>query len=261
MLCDYAILDSVKVQAYDRFMTHSAIHLGRIFGIPLDVDRSWFIVLFLVTWLLAVDFYPTVLPGWSATTHWLMGLLTAFSLFVSVYLHELGHSVVALWFRVPVHGITLFLFGGVARLGAEPPSALAEFLIAIAGPLVSLLLSLLFFFLWPYAAFSQPLSELLGYLALINLTLFIFNLIPGYPLDGGRVLRAVIWKFTLDLRRATFISANVGRIFGGLIAAYGVWRLVSGNISGGIWVLLIGWFLYSMATQAALANRINANQT
>ena len=233
------------------------IQLGRILGIPIDLDRSWFVIFFLLTWLLGSNFYPALFPHWPALFYWLMGMVTTICLFASVLLHELGHSVVAMWYRMPVHGITLFLFGGVARLGSEPPNALAEFLIAIGGPLVSLALAALFFFLQPFMQFNEQLYGLFIYLAYINASLFVFNLIPGYPLDGGRVLRAIVWKFTKNLRKATFVSANVGRVFGILFIAYGVWRSVTGNISGGLWMVFIGWFLYSMATQAAFANRLN----
>jgi Zn-dependent protease len=135
-------------------------------------------------------------------------------LFVSVLLHELGHSVVALRYKMPVRSITLFIFGGVAQIGAEPPSATAEFLIAITGPVVSFALAVCFYAVQPVVASIQPLSGLVKYLAYINFALVAFNLIPGFPLDGGRVFRAIVWGLTKNLRRATLIAANVGRFFG-----------------------------------------------
>jgi Zn-dependent protease len=170
-------------------------------------------------------------------------------LFASVLLHELGHSVVALRFKVPVRSITLFIFGGVAQIGAEPPSAKAEFLIAIAGPIVSLALAVFFSVAQPAMAGIQPLWGLAKYLAYINFALVLFNLIPGFPLDGGRVFRALVWAATKNMRRATLIAANAGRFFGFLFIFVGVWQMFNGNFSGGLWIAFIGWFLDNAATQ------------
>ena len=177
-----------------------------------------------------------------------MGAVTAVMLFVSVLLHELGHSVVALRYKIPVRSITLFLFGGVAQIGAEPPSAIAEFLIASAGPLVSLILAVLFYAVQPLVGGIEPLLGLAKYLAYINLALVLFNLIPGYPLDGGRVFRAIVWAITGNMRRATLIAANVGRLFAFLFIFIGVWQMVSGNFGGGLWIAFIGWFLDTAAS-------------
>jgi Zn-dependent protease len=169
-------------------------------------------------------------------------------LFASVLLHELGHSVVALRYRIPVRSITLFIFGGVARIGAEPPSAVAEFFIAIAGPLVSLALAAFFYAVQPVVSGMEPLWGVVKYLAYINLALVLFNLIPGYPLDGGRVFRALMWASTGSMRRATIIASNVGRLFAFLFIVVGVWQMLTGNFGGGLWVAFIGWFLDSAAT-------------
>jgi Zn-dependent protease/CBS domain-containing protein len=177
-----------------------------------------------------------------------MGATTAIMLFVSVLLHELGHSVVALRYKIPVRSITLFLFGGVAQIGAEPPSAIAEFLIAIAGPIVSLVLTGIFCIVQPLLAGMVPLLALAKYLAYINLALVVFNLIPGYPLDGGRVFRAIVWAITGNMRRATFIAANVGRFFAFLLIFVGIWQMFTGNFGGGIWIAFIGWFLDNAAS-------------
>jgi Zn-dependent protease/CBS domain-containing protein len=176
-----------------------------------------------------------------------MGALTAIMLFVSVLLHELGHSVVALRYKIPVRSITLFIFGGVAQIGAEPPSAAAEFVIAIAGPIVSLVLAAVFSVAQPIVADVGPLLGLTKYLAYINFAVFFFNLIPGYPLDGGRVFRAIIWAVTGNMRRATLIAANVGRFFGFVFIFVGVWRIFGGDL-GGLWIAFIGWFLDNAAT-------------
>src|SRR5271166_7122304 len=192
-------------------MFRHTIRLGRIFGIAVDLDYSWFLVFGLLTWVLAVNYYPADFKNGSPGVYWLLGALTAIMLFVSVLLHELGHSVVALRYKIPVRRITFFIFGGVAEIGDEPPSAIAEFLIAIAGPVVGFALAVLFYAVQPVVAGIQPLWGLVKYLAYINFALVAFNLIPGFPLDGGRVLRAIVWGLTKNLRRATLIAANVGR--------------------------------------------------
>ena len=167
-------------------------------------------------------------------------------LFVSVLLHELGHSVVALRYNIPVRSITLFLFGGVAQIGADPPNAIAEFLIASAGPLVSLILAVLFYAVQPLVGGIEPLLGLAKYLAYINLALVLFNLIPGYPLDRGRVFRAIMWAITGNMRRATLIDG--GRLFAFLFIFIGVLLMVSGNFGGGLWIAFIGWFLDTAAS-------------
>lgn len=224
------------------------IPLGRILGIPIGLDYSWFLVFALLTWMLAGSYYPAEFKDWPPLLYWFMGAVTAIMLFVSVLLHELGHSVVALRYRIPVRSITLFLFGGVAQIGAEPPSAVAELLIAVAGPLVSLALAVLFYVLQPLVAGLEPLLGLAEYLAYINLALVLFNLIPGYPLDGGRVFRAVVWAVTGNMRRATFIAANVGRFFAFLFIFAGILQMLGGNLGGGLWIAFIGWFLDNAAS-------------
>jgi Zn-dependent protease len=229
-------------------MTRHHIPLGRILGIPIGLDYSWFVIFALLTWMLADNYYPTEFKDWAPLLYWLMGTVTAAMLFVSVLLHELGHSVVALRYKIPVRSITLFLFGGVAQIGAEPPSAIAEFLIASAGPLVSLILAVLFYAVQPLVAGIDPLLGLAKYLAYINLALVLFNLIPGYPLDGGRVFRAIVWAITGNMRRATLIAANGGRFFAFLFIFIGVWQMISGNFGGGLWIAFIGWFLDNAAS-------------
>jgi len=225
----------------------NVVPLGRVLGIPVGLDYSWFLIFALLTWLLAVNYFPHEFHDWPPMLYWEMGAVTAIMLFASVLLHELGHSVVALRFKVPVRSITLFIFGGVAQIGAEPPSALAEFLIAIAGPIVSFVLGAFFTFVKPMVAGIQPLWGLAKYLAWINMALALFNLIPGFPLDGGRVFRAIVWAVTNNMRRATLIAANVGRFFGFLFIFVGVWQMFTGNFGGGIWIAFIGWFLDSAA--------------
>lgn len=229
-------------------MTQHSIPLGKILGIQIGLDYSWFVIFALLTWMLADSYYPDEFKHWSPLLYWLMGAVTAIMLFVSVLLHELGHSVVALRYKIPVRSITLFLFGGVAQIGAEPPSAIAEFFIAIAGPLVSLALAVFYYAAQPLIAGMEPLSGLAKYLAYINMALVLFNLIPGYPLDGGRVLRAIVWAITGDMGRSTLIAAAVGRFFAFLLIFAGVWQMFSGNLGGGLWIAFIGWFLDNAAS-------------
>jgi Zn-dependent protease len=229
-------------------MNQHSIPLGKILGISIGLDYSWFVIFALLTWMLAGSYYPEEFKHWSPLLYWLMGAVTAIMLFVSVLLHELGHSVVALRYKIPVRSITLFLFGGVAQIGAEPPSAIAEFFIAVAGPLVSLALAIFFYAAQPLVAGVEPLLGLAKYLAYINMALVLFNLIPGYPLDGGRVLRAVVWAITGNMSRSTLIAANVGRFFAFLLIFAGVWQMFSGNVGNGLWIAFIGWFLDNAAS-------------
>lgn len=229
-------------------MTRHNIPLGRILGISIGVDYSWFVIFTLLTWMLAGSYYPAEFKDWPPPLYWFMGAVTTIIFFVCVLLHELGHSVVALRYNIPVRSITLFLFGGVAQIGADPPSAIAEFLTAIAGPLVSLALAVCFYSVQPMVSGMEPLLGLAKYLAYINLAVVLFNLIPGYPLDGGRVFRAIVWAITKNMRRATFIAANVGRFFAFLFILAGVWQMFHGNFGGGLWIACIGWFLDNAAS-------------
>ena len=222
------------------------IPLGHVLGIAIDVDYSWFLIFTLVTWTLAMGYYPHEFSA-PVGLYWILGAGTAVLLFASVLLHELGHSVVAIHYRVPVTRITLFIFGGMAQIGAEPPSPTAEFWIAVAGPAVSLGLCLAFNFLRPLVSLMPPLLALVTYLGYINGALVVFNLIPGFPLDGGRVFRAVVWGMTRNFRRATVIAATLGRIIGFLFVLLGVWQVFGGNFVNGLWIAFIGWFLESAA--------------
>ena len=229
-------------------MNRSAIPLGRILGIPIWLDYSWFLIFALLTWSLATSYYPAEFKNWPLAQYWIVGAVTVILMFVSVLLHELGHSVVAMRYKIPIRSITLFIFGGVAQIGAEPPSAISEFWIAIAGPVTSFVLALFFGLLQYVVSAFAPLLALAQYLAYINGTLGLFNLIPGFPLDGGRVFRAIIWGTTHSLRRATLIAANVGRFIAYLFILVGVWLMFSGNFGNGLWIAFIGWFLETAAS-------------
>jgi Zn-dependent protease/CBS domain-containing protein len=237
-------------------MSRQKISLGRILGIPIGLDYSWFLVFILLTWTLAVSYYPAEFKNWPLVEYWLVGAVTAIMLFVSVLLHELGHSVIAMRYKIPVRNITLFIFGGVAQIGAEPPGALAEFWIAIAGPVVSFTLAIIFGLLQSILTPIAPLLALVKYLAYINAVLGLFNLIPGFPLDGGRVFRAIVWGMTQNLYRATVIAGNVGRFIGFLFIFYGVWQMFGGNFINGLWIAFIGWFLESAAIAQIQQQRV-----
>ncbi len=229
-------------------MKRSVISLGKILGIPIGLDYSWFLIFALLTWSLATSYYPAEFSNWPAAQYWLVAALTVILMFGSVLLHELGHSVVALRYKIPVRNITLLIFGGVAQLGAEPPSAVAEFWIAIAGPLTSFALALIFGLLQRLVGAIAPLFALAEYLSYINGSLALFNLIPGFPLDGGRVFRAIVWGVTHNLRKATFIAASLGRIIAYGFIGVGALQVFNGNFGNGLWIAFIGWFLENAAS-------------
>jgi Zn-dependent protease len=225
------------------------IPLGKIFGIQIGLDYTWFLIFALISWSLSTDYFPYVFKGWTEYEYWTVGILTSVMLFVSVLLHELGHSIIALNYKIKVKQISLFLFGGVAEIAGEPPKASAEFWIAIAGPLTSILLALIFFLLQSFFTGFIQIFAFLKYLAYINFVLALFNLIPGFPLDGGRIFRAIVWGITKDFHKATNIAVLVGRFFGFAFIFFGTLQALGGNLSNGIWIAFIGWFLESAANQ------------
>ena len=228
-----------------------SLRVGQIAGIDIYINVSWIVILVLLTWSLAVSWFPSIYPGWSVGTYWIVSLIAAILLFVSVLLHELAHSVVARARGLPVHNITLFIFGGISNIEQEPTSAGVEFQMAVVGPVVSILIGIVcFLLLLPIRGTNSPVAGILGYLALTNVALGIFNLIPGFPLDGGRVLRSIIWRVTGSLRKATRIATIVGEVIAYLFILGGIWLFFTGDIIGGIWIGFIGWFLLSSARAA-----------
>ena len=225
--------------------------LFRLFGFSVKADPSWLFVVVLVVWTLAGIEFPAWYPGLSPATYWTMGVFGAVGLFGSIVLHELGHSLIARRFDVPIRGITLFIFGGVAELEREPPTAKAEFWVAIAGPIVSALIGLVSLglaFVGREAGWPVPVRGLLNYLAWINLVLVAFNMIPAFPLDGGRVLRSILWATKGSLRWATKVTSTIGAAFGLVLIGLGILAILNGAWVAGLWTVLIGMFLRSAAS-------------
>jgi len=253
-------------------MFKGGIELGRIFGIRTTIDWSWLLIFFLITWNLASGVFPSIRPDWSPALNWLVSISASLLFFLSVLAHELAHSLVAVAQGLPVRQITLHFFGGVSNIEREPTSPRSEFYISIVGPLTSLVLGVIFFLLGssglgrfslpsqapgPNLEQLDPISTLLLWLGPINIILAIFNMVPGFPLDGGRVLRSIFWSITNDLRKATrwatwvgqaiawlFILAGISMVFGARIPFFG-----TGAFSG-LWLIFIGWFLNNAAVQA-----------
>ena len=234
-----------------------SFQVARIAGVEIGVHYTWLFAFALITWSLAQGFFPASYRGWSSGAYWLTGALAALLLFISVLVHEMAHSFVALAKGLPVRGITLFIFGGVSNIGGEAAKAKDEFAIAIVGPLTSVVLAGAFWGLRQLAGNPQePVAAILAYLTLINLMLAGFNLLPGFPLDGGRVLRSILWGTTGNLARATRIAASVGQAFGWLFIAWGVYQVLGGNFLSGLWMAFIGWFLNNAADASAREVRL-----
>jgi Zn-dependent protease/CBS domain-containing protein len=226
-------------------LLHGSWKIITIWGIPIRVHFSWLIVFGLITWSLSTYYFPKAAPELPAASYWIKGALGALLLFASVTFHELAHSFVSRGYRITILSITLFIFGGVAQMKGEPPTPKAELRIAIAGPLSSFFLAGVFFALYTVAS-SPGMRALYGYLAQINLILGIFNLIPGFPMDGGRVLRSMIWKKTKDYFYATKMASGIGQKISLFFIFFGLFSILTG-FAGGIWLMLVGWFLYSAA--------------
>jgi Zn-dependent protease/predicted transcriptional regulator len=241
-------------------MVRNSLILGRIAGIEIGVHHTWLWVAALVTWSLAQGNFPAAYPGWAPSNYWLAGTVAAVAFFACVLAHELGHSLVAVARGIPVLGITLFVFGGVARIKEEADTPRDEFLIAVAGPLTSFGLAAAFWgagrALAAAGDTASPAAAVAAYLALTNALLGLFNLLPGFPLDGGRVLRAAVWAGTGSLRRATEVASTVGQVIGYLLVAWGVVTALGGGVLSGVWTALIGWFLGNAAGGARQAQEL-----
>lgn len=230
-----------------------------VFGIRVHIDRSWFAVLAFVSWSLASDYFPLSIPGLPRSVYWMMGFATAILLFVCVLLHEFGHSLMAMRYGVAVNQVTLFMFGGVAELAGRLRRPSMELVVALAGPLVSAVLAGGCAAVSLILVRSMPshlaLIAVVRYLAFMNIALILFNLLPGFPLDGGRVVRALLWLWTGDLRRATRIASQVGIVLACGLLGLGGWVMATRTWAGGLWYVLLGFFLcrsaYGSYRQAA----------
>lgn len=236
----------------------TSLKLGTIWGIPIGVHASWFLVFFLLVWSLSIGYFPEEYPRLNSLAHLILAVITSLLFFASVVAHELGHSFVALRENIPVRSVTLFIFGGVAHISQEPRSPGAEFRIAIAGPFTSLLLGVVFGAIWYFSKEMHLLAAPAIYLARINLILASFNMIPGFPLDGGRVLRAIVWWLTKSFARATRIASISGQFIAFGFIAIGIYQIFSGQFMNGLWIAFIGWFLQNAA--AATFSQLNMQE-
>lgn len=224
--------------------------IANLFGIPLEVNASWLIIFGLILWSLGAGVFPTTHPGWDPVIYWTMALATTLLFFACLVIHELSHALVSRHHGLKIRRIVLFIFGGISEATQELPDPGVEFQVAIAGPAASFALALIFAGL--ASAFDvllgwQAAREVAAWLAIVNLALGLFNLLPGFPLDGGRVLRAVAWRATGNLRRATRIASRGGQLVGGLLMAWGLYRLIRGDLVGAIWIGMIGYLLNQAA--------------
>lgn len=229
-------------------MITKSIRLFKLWGIPVEVNLSWLFVLALVTWTFATGYYPQLFPGrFSITELWFLGFMTAILLFASILLHEFSHSLVAARNGLPIRKITLFMFGGVAQMERDVDNPLQELRMAAAGPAMTVVLTVLFFALSRLVSRFELFSTMLQSLAQINLVVLVFNLVPGFPLDGGRILRAIIWKRTQNLHKATRIASRIGSAFAIVLMVLGLISIFAGNFIGGLWFIFIGFFLKQAA--------------
>jgi Zn-dependent protease/CBS domain-containing protein len=223
------------------------LQIARVIGIPIYLHFSWLVIFGLIVWTLSTGYFPAQYPDLPASSYWAKGLVASLLFFVSILLHELGHAVAALRQGLRTRSITLFIFGGVAQLEKDPRDGRAEFWMAAAGPFVSLTLAGLFYLVAALPFVGPSAAAVARYLALINLILALFNLVPAFPMDGGRLLRGALWG-PLGKARATRIASGAGTAFGFLLIFAGVFSLLRGDGLGGVWSILIGWFIKDAST-------------
>jgi Zn-dependent protease/CBS domain-containing protein len=233
-------------------MIRGNVQVFRLWGIPVEINVSWLLVFALMTWSFATGFYPDVFPDGTRRELWTLGFLTAILLFVSILLHEFSHSLVASRNGLPIRKITLFLFGGVAQMERDVDNPTLELKMAAAGPAMSVVLAALFFGLSKLFSGQRFFYNLMHSLAFVNILILGFNMVPGFPLDGGRILRAAIWRKTGNLQRATRVASRIGAIFAIVLMAYGVFNFFVGQFIGGLWLVFIGFFLRQAAQSSYL---------
>ncbi|MFQ5602357.1 MAG: site-2 protease family protein [bacterium] len=227
-------------------------YLFQIFGFRVSADWSWLVVFVLMSLSLATGYFPSNLVGESGVTYWLMGIISSALLFLSVVLHEVGHSYVAYQNGIRILGIRLFIFGGVAEMASEPRSPEVELKVAVAGPLVSAVLAVFFYLLShsPVAVLGAPFLMVTSFLARVNLAMVLFNLLPGFPLDGGRILRALLWRIKGSYYRSTLIATGAGKAVAFGFMGLGILSFLMGGFLNGLWLIFVGMFLHQ-AAQAA----------
>jgi Zn-dependent protease/predicted transcriptional regulator len=237
-------------EAKRRMPISPGLRIGRILGIPIYLHASWVIIFVLITMSLAMQFAAEH-PQWTSPQHWTVGVITSLLFFASVLFHELAHSAVARLYKIRVISITLFVFGGVSRLGREATNAIQEFTIAIAGPLASVLLAVCFYSLTLFYPYAQMSGAIATWLWQTNALLALFNLLPGFPLDGGRIFRAIVWGITKDFARATKVAGMSGKIVAYGLIVLGAWLgIAKGQWTSGLWMAFIGWFLLNAAQES-----------
>ncbi len=239
-------------------MSTGHIRIARVAGIPIDLHFSWVLIFALIVWTLARGYFPAQDPDLPASSYWAKGLVASLLFFLSIVLHELGHALVAQRFGLRTSSITLFVFGGVARLEKDPEDGRTEFWMAVAGPVVSLLLAGVFYLAAVSGLLGPGASAVARYLSLINFILAVFNLVPAFPLDGGRILRGLLWK-RAGKARATRTAAGAGTLFAFFLIGTGALSLLRGNSVAGVWYILLGWFLKDASAQAY--QRVRLDQT
>jgi Zn-dependent protease/predicted transcriptional regulator len=238
------------LQQEEKRMYGKQLNLFKLFGFQVKIDFSWVFIAVLIAWSLSTGLFPFQYQGLSTRTYWIMGIIGSLGLFLSIIIHEFSHSLAARRYGMHMKGITLFIFGGMAEMSDEPPSPRAEFMMAVVGPVTSILLAGVFYVIYIAGATQgqpNPVNGVVRYLAFINALLAAFNVVPAFPLDGGRMLRSVLWGVKGDLRWATRVSARIGSGFGILLIGIGIFNVFAGNFIGGMWWFLIGMFLYSAA--------------
>ncbi len=241
-------------------MFSNSIKLTRLFGIDVELDFSWLIIFMVFSFSLATGYFPGIIPEMEDWVYWLMGIFTTVLLFTSVLIHEFAHSLMAIREGHDIKKITLFIFGGVAQLDEEPKTSPAEFKITIVGPLSSIVVALLFWLIYLIFPFELPITQIWAFLANINLTISLVNMVPAFPLDGGRILRAIIWYYKKDQLLATKISVIAGSIFAFLLIGFGFLITVTVSVMG-LWYIFLGWLLYqagqSSYSQVSLKNTLS----
>ncbi|MEN6616230.1 MAG: site-2 protease family protein [Syntrophorhabdus sp.] len=226
------------------------IRLFKVFGFEVGIDPSWTILAILIAWSLSAGLFPAQIAGLSIKMYWIMGVVGMLGLFASIILHEIAHSIVARKQGMTIQGITLFVFGGVSEMADDSPGPWAEFTMAVAGPITSIMLSAVFYLVAIFMKLPGPIVGIFWYLSMINAILAFFNLLPAFPLDGGRIVRSALWGWKKDLHWATRIASRIGVGFGFLIIFLGVLQFFTGNFLGGLWWFLIGMFLRNSAQSA-----------